>query len=187
MILWDRRSFLLAVGQAMLAPLFQWACGKNSQNLFELATGPCRPPTGDEEETLFALADTVVPGAHEDPKGRPGAIDACALEILLDPSLPVIQAAPIVVVVLDELAKKSHGKSYKELTLSQRTEVTHAAEKTTPLLGYLFKFIRGIYYVSQVAYDEIGYAGPNLGYINHPDFSLREPLGEEMTAEGNLP
>ncbi len=185
---WDRRSFLLAVGQAMLLPLAEWACSRNeSDEIPTVAQGACQKPTNHAEETILMLADTVVPGAASDPRRLPGAVEACPLEILYDPTLPLIAAAPLVVTLLDAEAKKRYGAEYKSLGPSERTEVTRTIEATTPLLGYLLKFIRGVYYTSPVAYAALGFPGNNLGYINHPDFSLREPLGEEMTPDGNMP
>ncbi|MBI2061283.1 MAG: hypothetical protein HYT87_16210 [Nitrospirae bacterium] len=182
----DRRSFLLAVGQAMLLPLVG-ACAKRSEDEPNVFFGSCQKPTNHEEETLLALADTVIPSAKEDPRGLPGAAEVCPLEQLYDPMLPLAAAAPLIVTFLDDQAKKKYGAEYKTLGLEERTEVTKSIEATLPLLGYLFKFIRGVYYTSPVAYAALGFPGNNLGYINHPDFSLREPLGEEMTPDGNMP
>ena len=33
----------------------------------------------------------------------------------------------------------------------------------------------------------IGYPGANLGYIDHPDFTLGRPVCRELTEDGNLP
>lgn len=184
----DRRSFLLAVGQAMLLPLAEWACTKSEDGeIPTVAQGKCQKPTDHQEETILMLADTIVPGTASDPRRLPGALEACPLEILYDPTLPLGAAAPLVVTLLDGEAKKRYGSDYKLLGLAERTEVTRTIESASPLLGYLLKFIRGVYYTSPVAYAALGFPGNNLGYINHPDFSLREPLGEEMTPDGNMP
>ncbi|MBI2889850.1 MAG: hypothetical protein HYY13_03590 [Nitrospirae bacterium] len=184
---WHRRDFLAVVGQASLLPLVTWACGNESSIQPNVAFGSCRTPTQHEEEKLLMLADTIVPGGKADPRGLAGAVEACPLEPLYDPMLPLALAAPLVVSFLDDQAKQKYGAEYVKLGLPERTEVTRAVEATSPLFGYLLKFIRGIYYTSAVAYEAIGFPGNNLGYINHPDFSLRRPLGEGMTEDGNMP
>ncbi len=41
--------------------------------------GFCPAPQTELEHTLFALAETIVPGSRTDPSGAPGASDVCAL------------------------------------------------------------------------------------------------------------
>jgi hypothetical protein len=150
----------------------------------------CRTPGSAAEKTLLAFVDAVVPGRESDPTGEPGAVEACALNVLFDPALPFAGITGIFVSALDSVAQGSYGRPFAELDLDSRTRALVEAESRLPVLGYAFKFVRAAFYVglyNHVGPDLLGYPGGNLGYLADPDFSLRRPVGRERTSDGNMP
>jgi hypothetical protein len=181
-----RREFVETVGKASLILVLPLSgCGIQEE---EIEPG-CLEALTPEEKTLAALADTVVPGSLSDPTGAPGAIEACALNLIYDDSMPVAEAAPLLVSLLDGISRTHHDQKFVALSLEERTQIVQEAEQSLPLLTWLLKLIRCAFYVgtfSDVGLKYLGYPGPNLGYINQ-GFTFGEKMSEELTPNGNLP
>ncbi len=193
----DRREFVRLAGGgaagAMLACLLQ-ACGQaEEEGLAPPAVErlPCRPAEDDMERTLLAMADTVVPGAGTDPDGTPGAVEACVLEVADDPDLPVAGLAVLLVGLVDGQASELYeGRTFLQLDLQERTRTLEAAEESLPLLTLAFRLFRAVYYAglySDLGPRAMGYPGGTTGYVDDPEFSFHEPIGAELTDDGNMP
>lgn len=151
--------------------------------------GVCRTPSNDAEEALLALADTIVPGGASDPQGAPGARETCALSVVLSPAFPVAGLADVIQLLLNGTASSQFGKDFVECTLEQRTLVADIAEEQLPLLTVLYRAVRAAFYGA--SYNEVGtrwmgFPGENLGYIDHPDFTMGVPVSKELTKNGHL-
>ncbi len=83
------------------------------------------------------------------------------------------------------------GSSSTRPQSHERCVHVHASELRSPRLlpsprGYFRSaFYAGLY--NDVGPRAMGYPGGSLGYIDHPDFSLRKPVGRELTSDGNPP
>ncbi|TNF26116.1 MAG: hypothetical protein EP329_21735 [Deltaproteobacteria bacterium] len=151
--------------------------------------GACLPAATDIERTLAAILDAVVPGAESDPDGTPGAVEACAMNLLLDGAYPFRDYAPAIVALMDALAESAHGAPFATLGLAERVEVLVTAQETLPLLRLAYRAIRSAFYggaYNGVGLDYVGYPGPNLGYRHLHAFSFRRPVCTELT-EGWMP
>jgi hypothetical protein len=192
----DRRRFLKEAGAWALGML-AGAAALDRSALADPRVYPRAPLPGacvvagtDAERTLAALLDTVVPGADADPTGAPGALDACALNLLLDDAYPFRGYAPLIATLMDQTATKAHGKPFVELAYEQRLDVLVRAEDTLPLLRLAYRAIRSAFYggaYNGVGLDYLGYPGPTLGYRHLADFSFRRPVCREASATGWLP
>jgi len=139
---------------------------------------------------MVALVDTVLPGCDSDPEGIPGALEAGALELIHDPYFGVEQYLSLLRISVNVSSFFRYFKRFASLDLEQRTRVLAGLERLVPEINLFFKFVRLAYYSaprSDVGFGPLDYNGPNLGYIDHPDFSFRDPVCPEMTDEGNLP
>jgi len=176
---------LQGLGASALAPLIA-ACEHSTRESY----GHCIEPDDETTRTLAAFIDAVVPGLDSDPDGAPGALDACGLNVALDPAIPLADLAGLLVMVLDATAEESQGAPFAELDLAARTAVLEEVEQILPELTLAMRLARSSFYASlygDLAERWLGVFGPNLGYLGE-DFGFGEsPLCEEMTVDGNLP
>jgi hypothetical protein len=190
-----RRLFVGLAGTALLAQLARqlpaWAAQQELKpaQLPPAPAGHLAAPRNEAEWTLWWLAETIVPGTATDPEGAPGANDCGALNVMLDPQLPLAANVDLVVLSLDGTAQSLYDKPFRELNYEQRAAVAAQVESQVPLMTLLYRLIRAAFYGA--AYNEVGvrwmgFPGENLGYIDHPDFTIG-PVGTELTETGYLP
>lgn len=149
----------------------------------------CIDPESETERTLAAFVDAVVPGYGSDPDGAPGALDACGLNVVFDPALPLAALAGLLAMQLDATATRLHGKPFVELGLGDREDVLEDAEQDMPELTLAIRLARTAFYGAQysdIAEQWLGVLGPSLGYLEE-DFTFLDPQSDEMTDDGNLP
>jgi hypothetical protein len=152
--------------------------------------GACLDAETDIEKTLEAILDAVVPGGASDPDGAPGAVEGCALNLMVDDEYPFKAYASLITTLMDSTAQKDHGARFIELSLAQRLEVLVAAEESLPLLRLAYRAIRSAFYggaYNGVGQEFLSYPGPNLGYRHLPEASFRRPVCRELTEEGWMP
>ena len=152
--------------------------------------GMCMDPQSELEHALWALGETIVPGKDTDPAGDPGANESCALNVALDPTLPMADLAAVVLGMLDGVSDELYGTQFRLLDYDPRVAVGVEAERRLPVMTLLYRLIRSAFYGA--GYNEIGvrwmgFPGENLGYIHHADFTFGQPVCKEFTKEGNLP
>lgn len=183
----SRREFIIKIGKfSLVLTLPLPACGgkKKTEN-----APVCLAALTHDEKTFSALADTIVPGCQTDPSGAPGAVEACALNLIYDDKMPIAEVATMLVSLLDGAARDLYQRDFVDLNLEERTQAVLESEKRLPLLSWLLKLIRSAFYVgyfSDIGLKYLGYPGPNLGYVNL-GFSFGEKMSEELTPDGNLP
>ncbi|MCX5868271.1 MAG: DUF5987 family protein [Proteobacteria bacterium] len=183
----SRREFIIKIGKfSLVLTLPLPACGgkKKTEN-----APVCLAALTHDEKTFSALADTIVPGCQTDPSGAPGAVEACALNLIYDDKMPIVEVATLLVSLLDGAARDLYQRDFVDLNLEERTQAVLESEKRLPLLSWLLKLIRSAFYVgyfSDIGLKYLGYPGPNLGYVNL-GFSFGEKMSEELTPDGNLP
>jgi hypothetical protein len=194
----DRRRFLghategaaaLALGRWLIRPAWAGDFDPGGFARPPLA-GACTFPETAAEETLAAVLDTVVPGPAEDPTGAPGALDACAMNLLLDDYYPFRQYVEVVAALVDSLGQEKHGAQFAALPLEQRVSVLVDAEKLLPVLRLAYRAIRSAFYggaYNGVGLDWLGYPGPNLGYRHVAAAVAGKPVCKEMTTKGWMP
>ena len=145
----------------------------------------------EEEQLVAAMVDTIVPGVDSDPDGLIGAMETCAMNLIYDEFYPFVENLYLLLPLIESVTDDHHrNKKFHNLTLEQRTEVLSEAEERLPFIRLAYRFIRSSFYAG--AYNLkgttfMGWPGPNLGYLNHPDFTYGEPIGTELTEDGNLP
>ena len=197
----DRRTFLrIASGGSLGAALAALLCrGPFRQALASVEfpepdhqplEGACIAAASDDEKTVAAIVDTIVPGRTTDPTGAPGALESCAFNLIYDDFFPFAANLPLLLPLVDGLADQLYGKPFVNCSLEERTEVLKRAEETLPFIRLAYRFIRSAFYAGNYNYvgtTSIGWPGPNLGYVGHPDFTFGEPLAQELTVDGNLP
>ncbi len=152
--------------------------------------GACIEAATPVEKTLAAVLETVVPGLATDPDGEPGAIESCAMNLMVDGAYPFRGYASLIATLMDSLAKKSHERPFLELDPDARLAVLVEAQESLPLLRLAYRAIRSTFYggaYNGVGLGYLGYPGPNLGYRHLPEASFRVPISEEMTEEGWMP
>lgn len=137
--------------------------------------------------TIAAFADTVLPGAHRDPTGAPGAIDSGAVALFFDPSLPAAQYLPTLAAFLDLKAHDLFGGSFVQLKPSERDAVLDLVLASIDLIDFAVELVRLSFYSSPVGGEHLGYPGPNSGYVGNADFSFGVAMAAEITSDGNLP
>ena len=183
----SRREFIVRIGKySLILALPLPGCGSPAK---KESAPACLAALTHEEKTFSALADTVVPGGKSDPSGAPGAVEACALNLIYDDKMPIVSVASLLVGLLDGAAQDLYQRNFVDLNLEERTQAVQESEKRLPLLGYLLQLIRAAFYdgyISDVGLKYLGYPGPNLGYVDL-GFSFGEKMSEELTADGNLP
>jgi hypothetical protein len=149
----------------------------------------CIEPRNEQQHTLAAFIDAVVPGYSSDPAGAPGAIDACGLNVALDPALPLASLAGLLALALDGAASTLYLRPLGELGQQEREAVLAQVEIDVPEATLAIRLARTAFYASQysdLAERWLGVHGPNLGYLED-GFSFVEPQCDEMTDDGNLP
>lgn len=152
--------------------------------------GACLRAETPLEKTLTAVLETVVPGAETDPDQTPGAVEACAMNLLSDGAFPFRENAQLMAGLVDGLATAAHGVPFAQLEPALRETVLLEAQESLPLLRLAYKAIRSAFYggaYNGVGLDYVGYPGPNLGYRHLPEFSFRKALSKELTDEGWMP
>ena len=203
---WTRRELLCGMGAAgalgalgALGPLaavsralrLARAAGDGAGYPAPPIPGACVAPQSATQETLVALLQAVVPGPELDPDGAPGAVEACALNLMVDGFYPFREAAPLIVGLLDELSRRGHGgATFVELQPAQREEILAQAQEQLGLIRLAYRAIRSAFYggaYNGVGLAYLGYPGPNLGYRHMEPCSFRAPVCTERTSEGWMP
>jgi hypothetical protein len=198
----DRRRFLKlaggwSIGVILSAVGWHYLRAEEEEPPFE-SPGYPRPPLADaclqpvtnQEKILAAMVDAVVPGSGSDPTGDPGALEACAMNLLLDEYYPFRGYASLIATLMDQIATTKFGSTFLEISHGQRLEVVIHAQETLPVLRLAYRAIRSAFYGG--AYNGIGstyvsYPGPNLGYRHLKEASFRMPVCKELSDTGWLP
>ena len=152
--------------------------------------GACIPPGTTTEITLASILDTVVPGQSTDPDGAAGAVEACAMNLLVDDAYPFRGYADLLVGLMDSLSVAKGGEAFVALDYDARLEVLVEAQEVLPLLRLAYRAIRSAFYggaYNGVGLSYVGYPGPNLGYRHLPEFSFRKPVCKERSDTGWMP
>jgi hypothetical protein len=198
----DRRKFLARCGRwsvAVLLGSIGYHLGRAEEGLDEFTSpgfprpplpGACLEPVGTLEKTLAAVVDTVVPGTTTDPEGHPGALESCALNLLLDDFYPFRSYASLIVSLVDAIGQQLHASTFLDADYQQRLEVLIKAQEDLPVLRLAYRAIRSAFYggaYNGIGLDFVGYPGPNLGYRHLPEASFRLPVCKELTEDGWMP
>ena len=198
----DRREFLARATRWSLLSLAGAATGFNGiANAAEAGFTPppfprpplpnaCIEPSTPVEKTLAAVLETVVPGLATDPDGEPGAIESCAMNLMVDDAYPFRGYASLIATLMDSLAKKAHERAFVHIDPDARLGVLVDAQESLPLLRLAYRAIRSTFYggaYNGVGLGYLGYPGPNLGYRHLEEASFRVPVCKEMTGEGWMP
>jgi hypothetical protein len=194
----DRRAFLERAGAwamgiivASAAPLARAAEPFRSPPFPRPAVpGACIVAETPMEKTLAAIVDAVVPGSESDPDGTPGALEGCAMNLMVDDTFPFRSYANLITTLMDGLAAQAHGAPFATLALDQRVGVLTAAQEELPLLKLAYRAIRSAYFggaYNGVGLTAVGFPGPNLGYRHVAEFSFRKPVCKERTKDGWMP
>lgn len=155
--------------------------------------GVCLPSLGGAPDThnghvIAAFVDTIVPGAHRDPLGKPGGLDANAPGMFFDPALPAEELVPLLVVYLDGTSRRDFGgREFTELDYDERETAVAAAIDGFPPMEFAVQLAKLAFYSSDVAAEYLGYPGANAGYYADADFTFGVALATEITDDGNLP
>ena len=153
-------------------------------------TNACIEPQSGIELTLAAVVDTVVPGPDIDPRGDPGALEACAINMLLDGYYPFRENASMLAGLMDMLSNLDFGQPFIDLAHDDRLVILVKAQNSVPLLRLAYRAIRSAFFggaYNGVGLDYLGYPGPNLGYRHIPEASFRRPMCREATETGWMP
>ena len=194
----DRRTFLVRAGSTSLGSLAFLVTGPAMGARPDYPGGFTRgltpgfavAPIGDEHEIIATMVDTILPGKATDPDGSPGALEAGALNLMYDSFYPARPYVPTIVQMLESLSQDNHGVPFVELSQDEREEVLLSAQEIVPFLRHAYRFVRSVYYAGLhdgTGLHELDFPGPNLGYIDHPEFSFRKPMSQEATDDGNMP
>lgn len=200
----DRRQFLKRSGRWAMGVLLAAGGGygliRAGQDDFEPFAAPpfprppldgaCLQPVTDAEKVLAAVVDTVVPGSETDPTGDPGALEACALNLMLDEFYPFKTYADLIVTVVNQAAQNQYQDTFLAGTYEQRLAVLLDAQEALPVLRLAFRAIRSAFYGG--AYNGVGltyvnYPGPNLGFRHLPEFSFGKAMSQEESDTGWMP
>lgn len=145
-------------------------------------------PDTHEGRVIAAFIDTVVPGRHRDPDGRAGGIDVGAPGLFFDPELPAAAFVPVLALLLDTTSEAEFGaRTFEQLLPSERDQVLTRALVTVPILEFAVQLAKLAHYASPVAGAELGYPGPNPGYVHDANFTFDDAITTELTADGNYP
>ena len=193
-----RRSFLLSVGLLSSGLLTGLGVASWKEKLGLSTTGTkgapyCRKPRTHEEETMEAVAATIIPGPEVDPDGIVGAVEVCALNVVYDPTFYIKPLIPLLVKDLDFWSLFGHGKQFKQLPGDKRLEVLrdryeHAIFPLNQAYYLVVVTVKGAFYAapfSTEGLDSLDYPGPTIGYDVRCSFG--RPMSSEMTPDGNLP
>jgi hypothetical protein len=185
-----RREFIKSIGLTTAGLTFaQLSCVRKITATECIKPNWCMQTFSHEQLTMEAFADTVVPGCENDPDGAPGAVQACALNMLYDPYYSLKDFIPILVNNLDKVSNSLYGKEFVELSFDERCQALLKGQKDAPYpFDQLYRAAivlchQAFYGFSQVGNDYTGFPGPSLGY---EDFSYGEKFSDEMTEDGNL-
>jgi hypothetical protein len=154
--------------------------------------GVCLPSLGGAPDThdghvIAAFVDTIVPGAHRDPEGKPGGIDVDAPAMFFDEALPAAEFVPLLVVYLDGVSRRDFGgREFVELEYDERDSAVAAALDGFEPAALAVQMAKLAFYSSEGAARYLGYPGPNGGYYDHPDFTFGAVMATEITDDGNL-
>ena len=184
----SRRELLALLGRGALASAL-WPLSGGCASEARSTPRGCVEPGTDAERTLAAFVETVVPGYASDPEGAPGALDACGLNVLLDPALPLAPLVGLLAMTLDGASRLAYGAAFHEMGWYAREQILAEVELDMPELTLAIRLARSAFYAAQhsdVAERWLGVLGPNLGYLDE-GFSFVEPQADEMTDDGNLP
>lgn len=151
--------------------------------------GACLKFETGPEKTLAAIVDTVVPGPQTDPEGSPGALEGCALNLLLDEFYPFKEYMSLIVTLVDGAANQEYGVTFLDATYEQRLKVLVEVQAMLPVLRLAYRAIRSAFYggaYNGLGLDYLGYPGGNLGYRHIQQASFGKPVCKEMT-DGWMP
>jgi hypothetical protein len=179
----SRREFIQVAGAAVAL----FGCGDNPWD----PNSPRLPslggaPDSHDGRVIAAFVDTIVPGRHRDPRGKPGALDVGATAMFFDPELPALKFVPLLVTFLDGGAHRLFGPDFDELTPAQRDAVVEDALAGFAPMEFAVQLAKLAYFSSAGAMVSLGYPGANNGYRDDPDFTFGQPLATEITRDGNL-
>lgn len=188
----DRREFFKWLGKvsvaiSMFGLIDQISCGTVPQTSGQ--SSQYMQPITDDEKTVYAICDTIIPGRTSDPTGAPGAVDVGTMDFVYDKFYGVVQNLPLVLPLFNAQAQQQYGKPLYELNLEQRTNVLKNVQSELDIIDQIYMFIKGPFYIGIISRDGLDYMedpGPNLGYRND-DFSFNQQMSKEMTVDGNLP
>ena len=145
-------------------------------------------PDTEEGRAIAAFVDTIIPGAHRDPTGAPGAIDVGAAALFFDPELPAAQFVGGLVLVLDQTSRRLYPPGrFAYLEPEQREEVVVRVLRDVSIFGFAVLLAKLAYFSTPHAGAHLGYPGANPGYVHDPDFSFGRAITTEITTDGNLP
>jgi hypothetical protein len=183
----SRREFIRIAGAATSAfAVFGCAPGTgwdaDSPRLPSLGGGP----DSHDGRVIAAFVDTIVPGRHRDPRGRPGALDVGATAMFFDPELPALKFVPLLVTFLDGGANRLFNGDFDQLHPSQRDAVVDDALAGFAPMEFAVQLAKLAFFSSAGGMQSLGYPGANDGYRDHPDFTFGVQLTSEITRDGNL-
>jgi len=182
----SRREFIQVAGAAASAFALFGGCGAgldpDSPRLPSLGGGP----DSHDGRVVAAFVDTIVPGRHRDPKGKPGALDVGATAMFFDPELPALKFVPLLVTFLDGGANRLFNGDFDRLTPTQRDAVVDDALAGFAPMEFAVQLAKLAYFSSSGAMASLGYPGANAGYRDDPDFSFGMAITREITRDGNL-
>ncbi|MCL4557595.1 MAG: gluconate 2-dehydrogenase subunit 3 family protein [Deltaproteobacteria bacterium] len=190
----DRRAFLATSTRLILAASSLYLIDEFGCGTLELPPGQnslFMQPQTDDEKTVYAICDTILPGTASDPGGAPGANDVGTLNVIYDKFYPAVQYLPAILMLIDSAVQPTYGggKKFYELSMAQRTDLLARIEGQLGIIDLLYKYIKAPFYVGLLndkGLQYMGYPGPNLGYMDQ-DFSFYKPMSKEMTPNGNRP
>lgn len=161
-----RRQLLAAAGAAVGAltlPPVASAAPQRAAQVPDLDPAALLP-------TLAAYVDTLVPGPGSDPEGTPGAVEAGAVDQLLE-ELPYPAVVPFVVADVTAAALAAHGRPFEALDYPEREAilVTAFADPSRSVYHLIaFAVATGCFYAdfrNHVGSVHLGLPGPSDGYL----------------------
>lgn len=171
---WTRRRLLATAGALAAGGLVLPASpGASAQGLDDLLDGLDIDLDIDPAEllpTLTAYVDTLVPGPESDPDGTPGAVEAGAVEQLLE-QLPYPAIVPFVVADVTAAALATHGTLFEALGYPEREAILVEAFADPVRSVYhliAFAVATGCFYAdfrNRVGSTHMGLPGPSDGYL----------------------
>ena len=187
----DRREFMHEAAVAAVVT-FLWSVGCGPGGKQKIVGPVCSPLRTEQDRILYALSETILPGRATDPSGRLGAADCCAVDLMMDDRYPAKQFLGLISGMFNHEANAQYGKNFYLLKPADRHALTIDLAGRPPVITWLYKFIRSAYYTDNTTWiglTDMGYRLPDLrtGWRNDPGFSLRRPVGAEMTDTGFLP
>ncbi len=188
----DRRGFFRWVIRASVAVtalglMGQVDCGTEALPLYP--GSPFMQPQTDDEKTVYAVCEAILPGTASDPSGAPGANDVGTMNVVYDKFYPAVQYLPPVIALINSAAWSKYNKKFYDLDMPGRTDVLAGIEGSLQIIDLLYEYMKAPFYVgilSDAGLRYMGFPGPNLGYRDE-DFSFFKPMSREMTPNGNRP